>query len=105
MTRPALVISVCVFLAACGSGAGGWTKAGADQTAAGTAYDDCRNIAETAVRTDIDIDQDIMATRGADWQRGSAGRVQTGSMQAHTQTRAGNIIEACMKAKGFSEAK
>ena len=102
-SRP-LCCATAVLLSACG-GPGGWTKPGADKTAAAAAYDDCRSMADTAVRTDADIDQDIGATRGGDWQRSSTGRVETEQMNAHTRTRAGNIVDACMKAQGFSPAK
>ena len=100
--RPVLV---ALLLSACAGGAAGWAKPGTDQAAADAAFDDCRAIAGEAVRTDIDIDQDITATRGGDWQRSRTGRVETETMNAHTRTRSGNIVAACMKAKGFSEGR
>ena len=53
------------------------------------------------LQTEGDIDQDILATRGRDWQRAGIGRVETQAMREHTGTRTGRIIDACMQAKGF----
>lgn len=106
MRLPSLAAAaVALLLAGCAAGAGSWTKAGADQAAAGGAYSDCKDLADTAVHTEADINQDILASRGNDWQRASVGRVETQSMQERTGDRTGNIIAACMKAKGFSAAR
>jgi hypothetical protein len=64
-------------LAGCGGGAD-WARPGADEATVTSEYQDCRAMAGTAVRTDADIDQDILATRGA------------------------AIVDACMRAKGFA---
>ena len=62
-------------------------------------------MAETAVKTDADIDQDILATRLGDRQRASGVRAETKTMQEHTGGRAKAIIAACMRAKGFAEPR
>ena len=93
-----------LLLAGC-AGVGSWTKAGADAAATAAEYQDCRALAATAVKTDADIDQDILATRQNDWQRASAFRLQTETMRAHTKDRAASIVERCMRAKGFAEAR
>jgi len=92
------------LLAGCG-GAGDWTKAGGDEGAAAREYEECRALAGGAVRTDADIDQDILATRQSDWQRAGVVRQQTRAMQDQTRDRAGAIIESCMKSKGFSQKR
>ena len=97
----ALILSL---LAGCG-GAGDWTKAGGDEAAAAHEYADCRALAGGAVRTDADIDQDILATRQSDWQRAGVVRQQTRVMQEQTHDRAEAIIESCMKAKGYSQKR
>jgi len=94
---------VVLAVAACG-GAGDWTKPGSDSAAARAEYDDCRELAATMVRTDTNIDQDILATRGADAQRGGAVRAQAQVMQEHSRDRAGSIVDKCMAAKGFARA-
>jgi len=93
-----------LLLAGC-SGAGDWTKAGGDEAAAARDYQDCRALAEGAVRTDADIDQDISATRQNDWQRAGVVRQQTRVMHEQTRDRAAAIIESCMKAKGYSQKR
>ena len=93
-----------LLLAGCG-GAGEWTKAGGDEAAASREYQDCRALAGDAVRTDADIDQDILATRQSDWQRAGVVRQQTRVMQEQTRDRSAAILESCMKAKGFSQKR
>ena len=100
---PTLCLAVGLLLAGC-SGDGDWVRPGADQTAAAREYEDCRDLAGTAVRTQADIDQDIAATRSDDRQRGSVVRVQTQTMQEQTRDRAASIIARCMAAKGFAPA-
>ena len=87
--------ALMLLLAACNSGGGAWTKAGADQAAAGQAYDECRELADTAVQTEANVDQDIVASRGGDWGRSSIGRIGTQSMRERTGDRSANIIAAC----------
>jgi hypothetical protein len=86
-------------------GSGDWTKTGGDEASAAREYEDCRALAGDAVRTDADIDQDILATRQSDWQRAGVVRQQTRVMHEQTRDRAAAILEACMKAKGFSQKR
>ena len=98
----ALCCGLLLVLAACG-GSGDWVKAGADQASVARDYEDCRDLAGAAVRTDADIDQDIAATRSDDRQRAGVVRAQTRTMGEHTRDRADAIIARCMRAKGFSQ--
>jgi hypothetical protein len=93
-----------LLLAGCG-GAGDWARPGADEGAATAAYQDCRALAGDAVRTDADIDQDILATRQGDWQRAGVVRQQTQIMHEQTRDRAASLIDSCMKAKGYSQKR
>ena len=95
---------LALLLTGCAA-AGGWNKAGADSAAAAREYQDCRATAESAVKTDADIDQDIRATRGSDSQRSAGIRAETQAMQEHTSGRAAAIIGACMRAKGYAEPR
>ena len=95
---------VVLLLAGC-SAAGGWSKPGADAATASREYEDCRAVAESAVKTDADIDQDILATRGGDRQRAAGVRAETQTMQEHTGGRATAITAGCMHAKGFAEPR
>src|SRR5690348_8375906 len=94
--------AVLLLTAGCSGGGANWTKSGADEVAASAAYRDCRGLADTAVETDRAIDQDIMASRGDDWQRAGVVRAQTRVMNEHTRDRAAAIVDSCMKGKGFS---
>jgi len=100
MTRWLAPAATLLLLAGCAT-AGNWTRPGADEAATARDYRDCRDMAATAVKTDADIDQDILATRGNDWQRASITRVAPRTMREHTRDRAAAIVDACMRAKGF----
>lgn len=102
MTAPFAVAGLALLLAGCAGGAGGWTKAGADNGAVVAAYSDCKDVADTAVQSESDINQDILATRGGDWGRSGIGRVETQTTSEHTGRRTGDIVDACMQAKGFA---
>ena len=95
---PALLLTGC-------AAAGGWSKEGADASAIARQYQDCRTLATTAVATDADIDQDILATRKNDRQRSSVVRVGMQTMQNQTRDRAAAIVAGCMRAKGFSQPR
>jgi hypothetical protein len=100
----AYCLGSALFLAGCAA-TGGWSKTGTDSATASGEYEDCRGAAASAVKTDADIDQDILATRHNDVQRAGGVRVETQTMQEHTRDRAAAIIAACMKAKGFAEPR
>jgi hypothetical protein len=101
--RAALVIGATLLLTAC-SGGGDWVKPGADESAAARDYEECRDLAASAVRTQGDIDQDIAATRGEDRQRSSVVRLQAQTSREQTRDRAAAIVARCMAAKGFAPA-
>jgi hypothetical protein len=98
----AVRFGLVLVLAGCG-GSGDWVKAGADEAAVARDYEDCRDLAATAVRTQADIDQDIAATRSDDRQRAGVVRAQTRTMREQTRDRADAIIARCMRAKGFTQ--
>jgi hypothetical protein len=95
---------MALLLVGCAAAAD-WTKPGADAAATADEYQDCRELAASAVRTDADIDQDILATRSDDLQRAGSFRVAGQTMQDHTRDRASAIVGACMRAKGFVAAR
>ena len=99
-----LIPAATLLLVGCAA-AGGWSKPGADAAAADREYQDCRAMAASAVKTDADIDQDILATRPGDRQRAGGVRAETQTMREHTSGRATAIVERCMRAKGFAEPR
>lgn len=99
--RISWALAAAALLGGCGSGAGEWTKPGADEAAAAQAYRSCRELADARIRPEIGINQDILATRGVDWQRAQIRGVQTRTMAETTRDRAAAIIASCMTASGF----
>ena len=104
MTRIARALAVAALLGGCASGAAEWTKPGADEAAVAQAYRSCRELAEARVGPEIGINQDILATRGTDWQRAGVQGLQTRSMTESTRDRASAIVASCMAAYGFQPA-
>ena len=97
----AVALAVALLLAGCAAD-GNWHRPGADQARSESDYQECRDLAADAVKTQADIDQDIFATRQNDWQRAGIARVQSRSMREQTRDRAAGIVESCMRAKGFA---
>ena len=95
-------IGLALLLAGCAT-AGNWTKPGADAAATARDYQECRALAADAVKTDVAIDQDILATRASDWQRAAIVRVDARNMREETSDRAARIAASCMRAKGFAK--
>jgi len=79
-----------------------WTKDGA--TPALTAKDlaECNSYAESASQTQSRINQDILSTRGRDWQQtGALTTVQENYVAASPQ-QSTDIVTRCMIAKGYA---
>ena len=94
-----------LLLAGCAAAAGDWAKPGFDAAATAHEYQDCHTLAASAVKTDVGIDQDIIATRGSDWQRAAIVRVDARNRREETGDRAAAIVASCMRAKGFAKPK
>lgn len=104
MTRIAYALAIGALLGGCASAADEWIKPGADEAAVAQAYRTCRSMAEERVGPEIGINQDILATRGADWQRAQVQTLQTRAMTESTRDRAAAIVASCMTANGFRRA-
>jgi hypothetical protein len=88
-------------LAGC-SGRPQWVKPGANTDAVRADLAECNALADSAVSRDANIDNDILATRGADWQRtGTLGAKKT-TFAVQDHGRARDIIQSCMAAKGYA---
>jgi hypothetical protein len=95
-----LVPALCLALAAC-TGGTGWIKAGSEAADTERDYRECRDAAASAVSTQVDIDQDIAATRASDVQRSEIMQQQARTTRELTSDRAAAIVATCMHAKGF----
>jgi hypothetical protein len=99
----------CVLFTLCGPAPGGpwgghWVKPGVGPAAAGRVYGYCRARADAAFRSERHIDQDILATRGNDWQRAGTLRRQRSDMFAEAAGLAAAVVAGCMRSHGFTRA-
>jgi len=100
MTRFLVLLCAAVAVLGC-AGRPEWSKDGTSQQATARELAECQSVAREATQRDTNIMTDIIATRGAEWQR-------TGVLDAHVQTfgaedtnRTGDIVNRCMIGKGF----
>lgn len=96
--------ALALLLAGC-TAAAGWSKPGADQSATARDYADCRDAAASAVKPEIGINQDILASRQGDWQRSRVGEVASDTMRDQTRDRGAAITASCMRAKGYAATR
>lgn len=89
-------------LAAC-SANGGWTKPGVTPEKAAQDFSECRHVAELANRRDSNIDTDILATRGQDWERLGLLTQKRDDYADSNAARTGDIVDRCMTGKGYSD--
>ena len=95
----------CLALALCLLGCAGgaqWSKDGASPEQAAADLADCRSAAQTALRRDSNIDTDILATRGRDWQNTGALSTMRSSYAAADRGQSQDIVSRCMIAKGYA---
>jgi hypothetical protein len=92
-------LALALALAGC---SGTWTKAGVTPEAAAQDLSECRHVAEIANRRDSDIDQDILASRGQDWEKFSVIQIKRDQYADSNERRTGDIVDRCMIAKGYS---
>jgi hypothetical protein len=91
-----------VSLAACSGGDSGWRRANTSDATRGRDYDSCHAEARAAAGPSLGIDQDISASRGADWrQSGRTDAIEQNSSPGddvfHFE------LTSCMQGKGYSE--
>jgi outer membrane PBP1 activator LpoA protein len=96
---PALALAL--LLAACSSKPP-WVKPGTSNDTASDDLAECRELANAAVKRDSAIDQDILATRGVDWQRNSTLQAKKTTFTLQDEGHARDIIADCMSAKGYA---
>jgi hypothetical protein len=82
-----------------------WTRPGASAGDTEAALQQCEAAADIAVGPEEGIDQDILATHGTDWQRSQIGGLAAGQLGQETHDRAGKIVTACMRGKGFTQVQ
>jgi hypothetical protein len=104
---PALVAALgCLLLTVCTAQtttATGWVKTGADDQTVSRELSDCNAQASAALATERGINADINATLGRNWQLGGTRGVETQSMRQQAAGYADQVLNNCMRAKGFTK--
>jgi hypothetical protein len=95
-------LAVLLALAACG-GVGQWSKPDTSREKAAQDYSECRHAAEIANRRDSDIDTDILASRGTDWERLGVIQTKRAEFADSNRARSGDIVTRCMIGKGYTQ--
>lgn len=90
-------------LAACSAGT--WAKPDVSQERAAQDYSECRHLGEIAIRRDSNIDTDIIASRGGDWDRSGIGIQKRLDYADSNRARTSDIVTQCMLGKGYSTDK
>jgi hypothetical protein len=80
-----------------------WVKTGADDAAVERELSDCNAQANAALANERGINQDINATLGGNWQLSGTSAIEHQSMGAQAAGYADQVLNNCMRAKGFSK--
>ena len=103
--RTAGVAAACLLLAGCAgqSTTVNWVKVGADDQTVARELADCNAQANAALATEQGINADINATLGRNWQLAGTQNTQSQSMRQQASGRADQVLNSCMRAKGFKK--
>jgi hypothetical protein len=93
----------CLLLAVCTQMAGvRWVKTGTDDQTISRELSDCNAQATVALAKEQGINADINATLGRNWQLGGTQGIAAQSMREQAASRADQVLNNCMRAKGFT---
>jgi hypothetical protein len=92
------VLVAAVALVACGTT---WSKEGSTPAQAAKDLAECNSLAESATQTQARINQDILSTRGKDWQDTGALPIVQQNYQAASPQQSTDIVSRCMIGKGY----
>lgn len=96
----------CLLLTVCAGQAptpNAWVKAGADDQTIARELADCSAQANAALANEQGINADINATLGRNWQLGGTQGLQHQSMGRQAAGLADQVLNSCMRAKGFTK--
>ena len=96
----------CLLLTECagqGPTATNWVRAGADDQTIARELADCNAQANAALATEQGINADINATLGRNWQLGGTQTIEAQSMRRQAAGQADQVLNNCMRAKGFTK--
>jgi hypothetical protein len=80
-----------------------WAKAGTDDATVSRELQDCTAQANAAFTKERGINQDISATLGGNWQFSGTAPIEQQSMRAQAAGYADQVLNSCMRAKGFTK--
>jgi len=81
-----------------------WVKSGADDATVSRELQDCNSQANAALASEQGINADISATLGRNWQLGGTQTVEAQSMRSQAADLAEQVLNNCMRIKGFTKA-
>ena len=96
----------CLLLTVCAGQtptATNWVKSGADDQTITRELADCNAQANAAFANEQGINADINATLGRNWQLGGTQSIEAQSMRRQAGGYADQVLNNCMRAKGFSK--
>ncbi len=97
------IVSLGLVLVVTGCGGAHWSKQGVSPEKAAQDYSECSHLAELANQRDSNIDTDILASRGQDWERLGTLSVRRDTYADSNRARSGDIITRCMIGKGYRQ--
>ena len=80
-----------------------WVKTGADGATISRELQDCNAQANAATANEQGINADISATLGRNWELGGTQTVEAQAMRLQTAAFADQVLNNCMRAKGFTK--
>jgi hypothetical protein len=96
----------CLLLTVCAGQtptATNWIKTGADDQTIARELGDCNAQANAALASEQGINADINATLGRNWQLGGTQNIEAQSMRRQASGYADQVLNNCMRAKGFKK--
>jgi hypothetical protein len=96
----------CLLLTVCAGQAPtatNWVKGGAGDQTIARELADCNAQANAALANEQGINADINATLGRNWQLGGTQAIEAQSMRRQASGYADQVLDNCMRAKGFSK--
>jgi hypothetical protein len=96
----------CLLLTVCAGQtptATNWVKSGADDQTITRELADCNAQANAALANEQGINADINATLGRNWQLAGTQSIEAQSMRRQAGGYADQVLNNCMRAKGFTK--
>ncbi len=96
------IISLALTLALLGCADNpSWSRPGVTSQQTAVELSDCQSQARDATQRDTNIVNDILATRGNDWNNSGVLSTQMSEFSAENHNRTSDIVNRCMVGKGF----